>query len=784
MELNSLSDIFTKRIFRIPDYQRGYSWESNQLKDFWEDINHLESNKIHYTGLLTLEPVPETIYAKWEQDIWVMKKGFKPFYIVDGQQRLTTCVILIQAIIEKMESDFDKKTAVNEQSLDEIRDTYILHKANITDSKSFIFGYEKDNPSDEFLRKEIFKTHIFDDSQGQTLYTKNLSEAKTFFLNKLRNMSLPQIEIIFEKLTQRLKFNLYKIDDEIDVFVTFETMNNRGKPLTTLELLKNRLIYLSTLFKDDESKAILRKDINDTWKTIYDYLGKNAEEPLDDDEFLKNHWIMYYKYSRGIGEVYKNYLLNEKFSSNNVTHPDKEDDRLSIVEISDYIKNLQEAAKYWFYIHNPYYHDSNFDEESKKLLDRLKRLNFKHSRPLILATYITNQDVKDIKNLLRVTERYNFVVYDISQRRADIGNIEFFGYALKLLWRKIQLLEIIINIKDMIGKYYDPNKFLGYISDKYKIKREGFYGWRGLRYFLYEYEQYLQENGKQYQEKIKWQEFMKSKSDYETMEHILPQDISDGYWQEHYGNPKFNDDERMYLTHSLGNFLPLSRPKNSTMRNYSFDKKKNNGNGVGYYNGSAAENELSLYENWLADDILNRGMKLLKFMEDRWEIEIRIDAIGKNEFKRRLLHLDFIGGEIDDSEAEDDTISKHESNYIEVEKQQISMPAINHKSVDKPIISNKRMLLKRELQTVGIKDFINWLEYCIENPTTKSEVITKIYKEQPHLSFGSCGSKIGTIYQIIRDNHIKEALYIVVTEVKKISPELKIKAKELYEKYS
>ena len=74
-------------------------------------------------------------------------------------------------------------------------------------------------------------------------------------------------------------------------------MNNRGKPLSNLELLKNRLIYLSTLLDIDESiRMRLRKDINETWKTIYEYLGKNKNNTMDDDEFLRNHWIMYFKY--------------------------------------------------------------------------------------------------------------------------------------------------------------------------------------------------------------------------------------------------------------------------------------------------------------------------------------------------------------------------------------------------------------------------------------------------------------------------------------------------------
>lgn len=73
-------------------------------------------------------------------------------------------------------------------------------------------------------------------------------------MNKLNLISnTKDLESIYTKITQHFLFNLYVISSDIDVFVTFETMNNRGKPLSHLELLKNRLIYLSTLFKTNDN---------------------------------------------------------------------------------------------------------------------------------------------------------------------------------------------------------------------------------------------------------------------------------------------------------------------------------------------------------------------------------------------------------------------------------------------------------------------------------------------------------------------------------------------------
>lgn len=66
-KLQSLSEIFNKRIFRIPDFQRGYSWEEHQLEDFWEDLQNLHPDKIHYVGMLTVEPVNKEAVASIEK---------------------------------------------------------------------------------------------------------------------------------------------------------------------------------------------------------------------------------------------------------------------------------------------------------------------------------------------------------------------------------------------------------------------------------------------------------------------------------------------------------------------------------------------------------------------------------------------------------------------------------------------------------------------------------------------------------------------------------------------
>src|SRR5680860_1188656 len=104
-KLFSISEIFDRRILRVPDFQRGFSWGVRQLEDFWDDLEKVASDKIHYTGLLTIEKVKilANNSAKWNDTLFLVKQeegNYTPFYVVDGQQRITTAIILISSILE------------------------------------------------------------------------------------------------------------------------------------------------------------------------------------------------------------------------------------------------------------------------------------------------------------------------------------------------------------------------------------------------------------------------------------------------------------------------------------------------------------------------------------------------------------------------------------------------------------------------------------------------------------------------------------------------------------
>jgi len=643
-KLLSLSEIFNEKFFRIPDFQRGFSWGEDQLEDFWEDLLNLKSDRIHYTGLLTVEPISKNTIINietWQDDLWLFERSFKAYYLIDGQQRLTTAIILIFEILNSLSEDddinFSNKTSwVNKYLYQTYKSSY----------KSYIFGYEKDNPSDEYFKTKVLEqeSSTADKVPEQTLYTANLKRAKKFFRKRLNDKNRIDIELIFKKITTQFKFNFYEIDDELDIYVTFETMNNRGKPLSSLELLKNRLIYLSTLLEiDDVTRKRLRKDINETWKTIYAYLGKNKNNAMDDDEFLRSHWIMYFKYNRKESNAYAKFLLNKHFTAKNAV-----EGYITFIEIKRYIDSLSKSVKSWFYIFNPEF--SSYSDETKEWLQKLNRLGMSAFPPLFMAA-MTKSNEEEFLPLLKSSERFIFLIFRLSQRPSNTKNNHFYRLANTYYFNKenTTLKSVIENIEWLteglsldeddetyIG-WFDLEKFENYIKEQY-IKGDGFYSWNGLRYFLYEYELYRQKkaNGNQ---KISWLDFSKRKKE-DTIEHIYPQTPKDRCWTQIFN--KYSKKQRKVLLNNLGNLVLLAQSKNSELQNYCFDYKVKHinkyNNKVGFYNGSYSEIEVSGYTDWTPENIKRRGEEMLSFLEERWNIDFKEWEIEKNS----LLQLHFL----------------------------------------------------------------------------------------------------------------------------------------------
>jgi uncharacterized protein with ParB-like and HNH nuclease domain len=477
-EPKSLDSLFKQKIFRIPDYQRGYAWQREQLKDFWEDLINLSESRSHYTGVLTLKQIP-TI-ATNDKEYWLVEDhSYQLYHVVDGQQRLTTFIIFLQAFV-----DFIKMLPDSQDKPD--ADIYLTENLNVAvvqasylfkvkptgdQFRTYKFGYTKDNPSYDYLRFRI----LGEEGGGaihETFYTLNLSNAKKYFSEQLRELhqheGLEGLRRAYKKLTKRFLFNEYVIKDEFDVFVAFETMNNRGRKLSDLELLKNRLIYLTTLYDEEELDAASRKNlrdtINDAWKEVYHQLGRNRARPLNDDDFLQAHWIMYFKYSRKTGKDYIRFLLDEQFTPKRVhkkierdvvleipeeqrsetvlDEPGDDDEdaeeesiqpstQLQPTEIRDFVLSLKESAVHWFRSFFPEL-DSTMSDEERKWIDRLNRIGIAYFRPLVMAILKNVDSSQERIHIFKRIERFIFIVFRLNAVRANYRNSEFYKAARKL----------------------------------------------------------------------------------------------------------------------------------------------------------------------------------------------------------------------------------------------------------------------------------------------------------------------------------------------------------------
>ena len=602
-DLKNLSQIFRDDIkFVIPDYQRGYSWGDKQLQDLWEDLENMPDKGNHYTGMFTF-----------------CKNDDNDYYIVDGQQRMTTLIIFINELLNRIKGGIPGGSSV-----EDYKKKYLYNKPYEAIYIVYKFQYSDDDPSNAYFKTQILGQ---EDSKAisepiNTLYTQNLSSAKKFFNDKIDGLKQEQLHLLFKKVTEHLLFNEYMIDDINEVYVTFETMNNRGKGLSALELLKNRLIYLTTLYSilepdnyiQKNNAEELRQNINNTWKTIYEYLGKNVKRTLNDDVFLRDHWIMYCRYDRKSSMVFKDDLLSKTFTAKRVINGE-----LKITEIDEYVKCLGKSVINWYNINCPVV-SNQLSEAEEIALTRLNRVGIGSFRPLLMAAYLRKDN--DIVTLIDACERFRFLTFNVSGRRSNTEDYHFYTLANDFFKNNnLNISYLISDIEDKTNFWLNLGGFINNAVDRYQ-KREGFYSWSGLRYFLYEYERSLQNQTRDKDKKGSWELFESNQTNKISIEHIYPQSPQDIYWLS-----RFTTEEDKALTHSLGNLLLLSVAKNAEQQNDSFDKKKKTetnekGDVIhnGYDSGSYSEIEVSREVEWTPEKIIERGKRLLGFLKDNWKL--------------------------------------------------------------------------------------------------------------------------------------------------------------------
>ncbi len=614
----NLRQLFSENIFRIPDYQRGYAWEDKQLVELWDDLDEITDEngeyKKHYTGTIYLEGKQATENEKW-------LSGVKFYHVVDGQQRLTTISIFIFELL-KLSND-----GYSSESKDDLMKIYLNKPNSSGNSTVYKFSYDQTDNNYNFLLRNIFedKSFILQNS-NLNLYTKNLIYAKDFFKTKLKNLSHEEREIIFKKLTTSLQFDFRTIEKYLDVQAVFETMNNRGKPLSTLEKLKNRLIYLTQKLKGvKEDNDNLRKRINEAWGKIYSCLAQNPDTILDEDIFLSAHLSLYRKPKEAVfsEKVAKEKVFqmfcnkSEKFDKD---ESGEKEPTVSYSKIEDYIIKLSEAAPIWYRIHN----------SESLILKKILLLNNGKELKVFLLALLLKSDEESLQQIFSNLEKIMFrnkTLWLFDERTAATWGRDIYSDedSIESINRKIEVL-----IKSPIS----AQNIIQGMNNLFTYERgaKGFHRWGTLKYFLFAYEEILKEQFRETNDKV-------SIDDYEstTIEHIIPQVWDNWTTVVNDFTAGLEEDEipmaHKVLINTLGNLTILKNGKNSSLGNLGWADKKSR-----FSTGSYNEIDISKNTDYTKKEILKRGIKMLLFLENK------IDGLKftEEEKNKMLFYEDYV----------------------------------------------------------------------------------------------------------------------------------------------
>ncbi len=601
MELLNLDGVIEKGVFEIPSYQRGYAWQQKeQLKDFWNDLEHVSKlgDKFHYMHSLTLRELENEL----EDSV---------FEIIDGQQRLATSLILLGLLAKTTQNKDPKYSLINLEPILSYR------YYGLSEAFRAIMGEEKD---------ERFQT---------SFYAKNLIEAYAFFKEKISDTPVGTLERMFDALTKKMLFSVAELNDNrIDPFSSFETINNRGKDLSTLELLKNRLHFVAHKICDEGDLENLQNEINKTYTIVYYDLRSFEDDDLE--RFLK-YFVAYY-YGENSNK-FKERLLEMEFNAHRKYDDANLDDEYE--KIDELLFYLSYSSKVWNFLHR-------LDEEAITLkefkieitpkmctlLDKMRRLNALSENaflPLLLSLFTiqlvgrsTNEQpytTQELEGLLEYLERFGFLIYGVAGKNTAKNEwieLAFRAFKAYKLWEdKITIEDLPTLEKNFFNKH--NNSGLEFLEESIHSKKKPrkWYEWgKALNYLLYEYE--LHHNP---------ETTLNFDSSIESIEHILPQNPDQGYsakeksWAK---NPN--------IVHALGNLLLIPKNANSSLSNKPFEEKRKQ-----YLKDSYSEKEVAKNASFGVAQIKERSERLLDFLIARYRIAELVGESAIKAFKNALL---------------------------------------------------------------------------------------------------------------------------------------------------
>jgi len=573
-EYKPLIVVLSDKLFRIPEYQRHYSWQARQRDELFEDIKKLKEAREKYDDRTHF--MATIVFLKTKDKEKVGSNTFHIHDVVDGQQRLTTLVILLKAISLKLKVDEEHEAAELDKLLVK-NDGRLIILQNNHDNRELLRDYLKDG------RKP-------DPRSIETIADNNISQAIKDcekFVNDNTN-TIDMLDIV----KNSLYFIIQSVEDKGAVYTIFEVLNSRGLDVDWLDKCKSLLMGLLYEYASNpENNDIFSQHLNDLhayWSEIYRLIGL---QNIPGHEIIR--FAATLKDSRETGrplsaedtlEFFKNDCKDQ--NSNDLVINKIIDNTLWLKEITSCLSKLYS------------------DKRRKAVTD------ITQARLLAVAIMLRKDLREEEQNrLLEQWERTSFKIFGLFRKdgRTKVG--EYVRAAKKIRKDANANVNDLLNSISVIGSDFPIETA---VED---LKKHDFYNnWQQeLRYFFYRYEEHLSEiNGTQLNQAI-WEEIWASNPN-NTIEHILPIDRNDPGWLH------FTEVEHNELLHSIGNLCLLSQSLNTEASNKSFNHKK----GV-YQKATIMSFKDIISDNgrerdvWDKDAINSRREQLIKFALDQWK---------------------------------------------------------------------------------------------------------------------------------------------------------------------
>ena len=592
--LVSLSGLLVgNQVFDIPVYQRNYAWESKNLEDLWEDLYYLDSSKKHYFGTVLLKDSGNTA----ETALATLKR----FDVIDGQQRMTTVLILLREIISQLRE-------VSEENLR--GDVADLEKNYLKNGAHY-----KLNPlgtDGEFFHHVVIDENEFLSDSTETQSQRRLANAMSFFREKLtEEKSLRASEyqgflVQLKRKIDELQLIQYQVNSDADAIRIFETVNDRGRPLSNLEKTKSFLMHTSYLgIEDDDAVAGRLEELNGHFSRMYRHFEDVSETRhlerlrLTEDDVQRYHFINHIE----PGEAANRPLDSLKTRIREMLIKDP----TTCVDYSlEYAKDLEQSFYAVRRIADAYDQDVEGGILSKIFM--LERMG--NVFPLLIASWLRFGEVAArMEEILKQLEAFIFRVYLIGGLRSDSGESRFNRAAHQVHRGNWDHGALIDELKRMNRHYQNDERF------ERSLKTEDAYndlGSRTLRYLLSEYEIYLRKQSDMplafsSQEQILTSEY--------GVEHIWAQNPSEEI-------PDEMALQRQENLERLGNLTIASKSWNSSMGNKSFKEKRwQPGDKPSYANSSLlVQKQLAEHYTWTTDKIGQRESEIVAFAVARWKV--------------------------------------------------------------------------------------------------------------------------------------------------------------------